>query len=224
MRSLLLVLFSLSEILALENGSDNGGVGAALMPECAVNCIKEHVPNSDCDLLHITCLCDPDFRVKHGPIIAPCLIALCDADEINKVQNAWRGQCEAVPSTPNDRESVKSGVEEGTSTAAVVSASANNDDIDAKVGAKINTTEIDTQMNPNTNANINFKLDLKFNLERNFKYNVKLNSKTNAYTNTEIINEFNDEFNQLIRKRNGIHKPDDDQHGHRIIKTNPDPH
>ncbi|RSL89470.1 hypothetical protein CDV31_015874 [Fusarium ambrosium] len=223
MRLLSLVLFSFSGILALQNGSDNGGVEAALMPKCAVNCIKEHVPNSGCNLLHITCLCDPDFRVKHGHIIAPCLIALCDANEINKVQNAWRGQYEAVPSTPNDRESVKSELEEGTSNAAVASTSANDDDIDAKVGPQINTTEIDTKTNPNTNAKINFELDLEFNLERNFKYNVKLNPKANAHAHTEIINEFNDEFNQLTREWNGIHKLDNDQHSHRSIKTNPNP-
>ncbi|KAL6362710.1 hypothetical protein LRP88_04013 [Fusarium phalaenopsidis] len=170
MRTLSLVLFSLSGILVLENGSDNGDAGTAQMPDCAVNCIKEHVPNSGCDLPHSTCLCDLDFRTKHGPAIAPCLIVLCDANEINKVQNAWRGQCEEAPSRP-----------EGFDT--------NDDDIDAKARAKINTTEIDTKTNPNTN-------NLEFNLERNFKFNFKLNSKTNAYTNAEIM----DGFNQLIRK------------------------
>ncbi|RSL42040.1 hypothetical protein CEP53_012416 [Fusarium sp. AF-6] len=164
MRTLSIVLFSLSVILALENGSDKKDVGAALIPECAVNCIKEHVPNSGCSLLHITCLCDPEFRVKHGPIIAPCLIALCDANEISKVENAWRGHGGGY-----------------------------------------------------------FDCRRCFCLARNLKFNFKLNSKTNAYTNTEIIDEFNDEFNQLIRKRNGIHKLDDDQHSHRSIKTNPNP-
>ncbi|KAI8665484.1 CFEM domain-containing protein [Fusarium sp. Ph1] len=120
MRTLSLVLFSLSGILVLENGSDNGDVGTAQMPDCAVNCIKEHVPNSGCDLPHSTCLCDLDFRTKHGPAIAPCLIVLCDANEINKVQNAWRGQCEEAPSRPEGKESVKSEVKEETSTAILV--------------------------------------------------------------------------------------------------------
>ncbi|KAM6530041.1 hypothetical protein FALCPG4_008165 [Fusarium falciforme] len=203
MRTLSFGLFSLTGILALENGSDNGGVGEAQMPDCAVNCIKEHVPNSGCDLPHITCLCDPDFRTKHGPAIAPCLIVLCDANEINKVQNAWRDQCDGVPSTQKDQESVKSLVEEDASTAVNGSTqhlgsspgrkgfNTNDHDIDAKAGAKINPTEVNTKTNPNTN-------NLEFNLERNFNFNFKLDPKTNAYANAEIL----DEFYQLIRKRN----------------------
>ncbi|KAJ4215087.1 hypothetical protein NW759_010116 [Fusarium solani] len=197
MRTLSLVLFSLSGVLALEKSSDNGGVGAAQMPDCAINCIKEHVPNSGCDLLHTTCLCDPDFRTKHGPAIAPCFIVLCDANEINKVQSAWRGQCEQAPSTP---EEFKDGSAQHLgSSPGRKGFNTNDDDIDAKAGAKIDTTGIDTKTNPNTN-------NLEFNLERNFNFNFKLNSKTNAYTNTEI----NDEFN--VRKRNRVHKLDDYQH------------
>ncbi|KAI8663656.1 CFEM domain-containing protein [Fusarium keratoplasticum] len=210
MRTLSLVLFSLTGILALENGSDNGGVGAVQMPDCAVNCIKEHVPNSGCDLPHITCLCDPDFRTKHGPAIAPCLIVLCDANEINKVQNAWRDQCDGVPSTQKDQESVKSlrryradfkngSIQHLGSSPGRKGFNTNDHDIDAKAGAKINPTEVNTETNPNTN-------NLEFNLERNFNFNFKLDPKTNAYANAEIL----DEFYQLIRKRNGIDKLDNE--------------
>ncbi|KAJ3460405.1 hypothetical protein MRS44_011272 [Fusarium solani] len=220
MRTLSLVLFSLSGVLALEKSSDNGGVGAAQMPDCAINCIKEHVPNSGCDLLHTTCLCDPDFRTKHGPAIAPCFIVLCDANEINKVQSAWRGgdvDCNLgrfclVCNCDNRAEFKDGSAQHLGSSPGRKGFNTNDDDIDAKAGAKIDTTGIDTKTNPNTN-------NLEFNLERNFNFNFKLNSKTNAYTNTEI----NDEFN--VRKRNRVHKLDDYQHvyGDTKIDTNPNP-
>ncbi|KAI8716626.1 CFEM domain-containing protein [Fusarium sp. LHS14.1] len=193
MRTLLLVLFSLSRILALENGSDNRDARAAQMPDCAVNCIKEHVPNSGCDLPHITCLCDPDFRTKHGPAIAPCLIVLCDASEINKVQNVWRVfsgggyficlRCFCLVYNCDRRRCRAEFKDRSTqhfgSSASRKGFNTNDDDFDAKVGAKINTA-VNTKTNPNTN-------NIEFNIERNFNFNFKLNPKTNAYTNTNIV-------------------------------------
>ncbi|RSL43153.1 hypothetical protein CEP54_015197 [Fusarium duplospermum] len=210
MQTLLLVLFSFPGILALENGNDDagsGGVGQALMPNCALNCIKEHVPNSGYDLLHVTCLCDPDFRAKHGPVVAPCLITLYDANEINKVQNAWRGQCEVVPSTPTGWESVKPEAEEDTSTATVFSPS-----------LATATSAVAVDVTGEKIANILPRVLIETAL-LDFKFNFKLNSKTYTYTNTEINDEFDDEFNQLIRNWNRIHKLDDNQHFHRSAKA-----
>ncbi|KAH7359212.1 hypothetical protein B0T11DRAFT_330913 [Plectosphaerella cucumerina] len=65
-------------------------------PECAVNCLREFIPQAGCALGDAECLCRPSSQTALQPLIAPCLIANCGADELGQAINASDAACEAV--------------------------------------------------------------------------------------------------------------------------------
>jgi hypothetical protein len=66
------------------------------IPECAAPCLQEATSEAGCALDDSACQCKPDFLVALQPIIMPCLLKACSAEEITQSIQAANDICAAV--------------------------------------------------------------------------------------------------------------------------------
>ncbi|KAH6888011.1 hypothetical protein B0T10DRAFT_460664 [Thelonectria olida] len=75
------------------------------IPDCAVPCLKEAIPEVGCDLDDTACQCSTATQEKLVSVVSPCLLKKCSANELNRAQEAAGAACaaysaSAVATTP----------------------------------------------------------------------------------------------------------------------------
>ncbi|KAH6697491.1 hypothetical protein F5X68DRAFT_186398 [Plectosphaerella plurivora] len=92
-------------------------------PECAVNCLREFIPQIGCALDDTGCQCNSENQARLQPLITPCFLANCNATELSQAVTAASTACAAFLATASGGVPVSGTPTGGSSSSAAGSSS-----------------------------------------------------------------------------------------------------